>query len=82
MVVLRVRFKYVYKLEFELNLNFWVGFQCVTLLTCLSILLKKTDLSFPMINILIRTVKTIIYLNEQVFVFQEKHAIFPKINIF
>ena len=81
MVVLRVRFKYVYQLEFE----FWVGFQCVTLLTCLSILLKKTDLSVTMINILIRTVKdvkTIIYLNEQVFGFQKLHAIFPKINIF
>ena len=66
----------------NMNLKFWVGFQCVTLLTCLRILLKKTDLSVPMINILIRTVKTIIYLNEQVFVFQELHAIFPKINIF
>jgi len=54
----------------NLNLKFWVGFQCVTLLRCLCILLKKTVLSVPMINISIRTVKTIICLNEQVFFFR------------
>ena len=59
----------------NLNLKFWVGFQCVTLLRCLSILLKKTVLSFPMINISIRTVKTIICLNEQVFVLSQNKYI-------
>ena len=73
MVALRVRFKYIYQLEFEILGRFSVCYS-------FNILLKKTDLSVPMTNILIRTVKTIIYLNE-VFVFQELNAIFPKINV-
>ena len=53
-----------------------VRFKCVTNLNLN--FLEKTDLSVPMINIFIRTVKTMIYLNEQFFVFQELHANFSK----
>ena len=41
------------------NLNFWMGFQCVTVLTCLGLLWKKKDLSVLMINDLIKIVKII-----------------------
>ena len=54
---------------FKFNMKFWMGFHCVAVLVCFIPRLKKTDLSVLMINILIKIVTTIIYMNEKVFVF-------------